>query len=125
MNTDYNQEFNLAFCNSARRVGEVARRFEENQRAENQHRAKLEAGAEAAIEQNRLLKQQVELLKVQNGQLSDNYNKLKEMYDRQVQEAEGAKEDLKKSKRFNGWMMVIAIISMLAAIAGPIISIIG
>ena len=49
--------------------------------------------------------------------------KLKELYDRQVEEADSAKEELRKSKRYNAWMMVITIISMLAAIAGPIISI--
>ena len=34
-----------------------------------------------------------------------------------------AKEDLRKSRKFNTWMMVIALIAMLAAIAGPIATI--
>ncbi len=113
------------FCNSARMAGEVAKQFEEKLRAEHEHRATLEAGAKASVEQRKLLEQQVDLLKTQNSQLTDNYNKLKEMYDRQVREAEEAKKDLKKSWRFNVWMMVIAVISMLAAVAGPVMSLLG
>ncbi len=113
----------MSFCNSARMAGEVANQLEERLRAENRHKATLEAGAKASVEQQKLLEQQVDLLKTQNSQLTDNYNKLKEMYDRQVQEADEAKKDLKKSWHFNVWMMIIAVISMLAAIAGLVISI--
>lgn len=42
------------------------------------------------------------------------------MYDSQVEANEAARNDLKSSRKFNAWMMVIAIIAMLAAIAGPI-----
>lgn len=111
-------------CNSARMVEEAAQREQEIQKAALAHRTKLEAGAEASIEQRKLLEQQVDLLKVQNGQLTENYNKLKELYDKQVADGAEAQKELKNSKRFNAWMMVIAIISMLAAIAGPIISVI-
>jgi hypothetical protein len=34
-----------------------------------------------------------------------------------------AKEDLKRSKRFNVAMMIISAVAMLAAIAGPIVTI--
>ena len=120
---DYNQSFNQIAFNSAQTAARISKDFEERGQAENQHRAKLEAGAEAAIEQNCLLKQQVDLLTDQNKQRSENYDKLKELYDRQVDEADSAKEELRQSKRYNAWMMAITIISMLAAIAGPIISI--
>ncbi len=121
--TDFDQTFNLDCCNSAQTAARISQEFEEHQQAEFEHRAKLEAGAKASVEQRKLLEQQVDLLKTQNAQLSDNYDKLKEMYDRQVREAEEAKKDLKKSWRFNVWMLVIAVISMLAAVAGLVISI--
>ena len=78
------------------------------------------AGAEASIAPKELLEQQVEIIQKQNELLSDNYTKLKEMYDAQVEANKEAKEELKRSKRFNIAMMIIAIIAMLAAIAGPI-----
>ena len=45
------------------------------------------------------------------------------MFDEQVQANKEAKEELKRSKCFNAWMMVIAIIAMLAAIASPIVTV--
>ena len=44
-------------------------------------------------------------------------------FDAQVEANKEAKEDLKRSKHFNLAMMIIAIIAMLAAIAGPIATI--
>jgi hypothetical protein len=46
------------------------------------------------------------------------------MYDSQVSANKEAKEELKRSRRFNIVMMVISTIAMLAAIAGPIATII-
>ena len=93
----------------------------------NQERIEREermvAGAEASIAQKELLEQQVEIIQKQNELLLDNYTKLKEMYDAQVDANEAAKEELNRSKRFNIAMMIIAIIAMLAAIAGPIVTI--
>lgn len=85
--------------------------------------ATVVAGAEASIAQKELLEQQLEVIKKQNELLFDNYEKLKEMYDAQVQSNREAKADLEKSRRFNKWMMVISVIAMLAAIAGPIVTI--
>ena len=45
------------------------------------------------------------------------------MYSAQKESNDEAREDLRKSRVFNGWMMAIAIIAMLAAIAGPIATI--
>lgn len=81
------------------------------------------AGAEASIAQKELLEQQVEIIQKQNELLLDNYTKLKEMFDAQVEANQEAKEELKMSKRFNFVMMIISIIAMLAAIAGPIATI--
>ena len=113
--------------------------------------AKIVAGAEASVAQKELMEEQLvelksqndilaeqlkaeqaqrevleEHLKVtteQNTLLSSNYQKLEEMYNEQKESNEEAREDLRKSRVFNGWMMVIAIIAMLAAIAGPIATI--
>lgn len=82
-------DINMSLATSARQVAEISRRMDEKNQQEAEHRAKLEAGAEA-------------------------------MYDSQVEANEAARNDLKSSRKFNAWMMVIAIIAMLAAIAGPI-----
>ena len=113
--------------------------------------AKMVAGAEASVAQKELMEEQLvelksqndilaeqlkaeqaqrevleEHLKVtteQNALLSANYKKLEEMYSAQKESNDESREDLRKSRVFNGWMMVIAIIAMLAAIAGPIATI--
>ena len=113
-------DINMSLATSARQVAEISRRMDEKNQQEAEHRAKLEAGAEADIAQKELLQRQLETLREQNGLLSENYKKLKEMYDSQVEANEAARNDLKSSRKFNAWMMVIAIIAMLAAIAGPI-----
>ena len=74
-------------------------------------------------EQNSLITQQMTVLSNQNKLLADNYNKLQDLYDIQAQTYRDAQEDLKRSRAFNRWMMIIAIIAMLAAIAGPIVTV--
>ena len=84
--------------------------------------ATLVAGAEASIAQKELIEEQLEIIREQNKVLLDNYEKLKELYDDQVQANKDAKDDLEKSRRFNRWMMVISVIAMLAAVASPIVT---
>lgn len=116
-----------------------------------QRDATIMAGAQASIAQKGLLEQQLDEIKAQNNifaeqlkaeiaqkeileghlqvaaeqnkLLSANYNKLEEMYNAQKESNTDTREDLKKSRTFNIWMMVIAIVAMLAAIAGPIATI--
>ena len=83
--------------------------------------ATLMAGAEASIEQAELLQQQLAIIREQNGLLGENYEKLKELYDIQVRANVEAKEELKRSKRYNAWMMVISIVAMLIGAASAII----
>ena len=116
-------DINMSFANSARQAAEISRLMDEKNQREAEHRAKLEAGAEADIAQKELLQSQLEALREQNGLLSENYEKLKEMYDSQVEANDAARNDLKSSRKFNAWMMAIVIIAMLAAIAGPIATI--
>lgn len=123
-------KLDLSTATSALRASAIADEMEQNQRmiAEiNRQSAKrnatLIAGAEASVAQKELLEQQLEIIQKQNELLYDNYDKLKEMFDAQVQANRETKAELKQSKRFNAWMMVIAIIAMLAAIAGPIATI--
>lgn len=125
--------------------------LEQLSRTSAQRNATMLAGAKASVEQKELMEQQLDEIKVQNEILSEqlkeeqlqkcileeqmritteqndllsaNYKKLEEMYDAQNESYEEAREDLKKSRRFNAWMMAIAIIAMLAAIAGPIATI--
>ena len=122
--------FNQAIANSAATVSEISRQQEAAfrsveiaNRERMEREEKMVAGAEASIAQKELLGQQVEFLQKQNELLSDNYLKVKEMFDAQVEANREAKEELKRSKRFNLGMMIIAIIAMLAAIAGPIVTI--
>ena len=126
---------NQSLANSAAALAELNHLNEESIRAESiraveqakQERIAREermvAGAEASIAQKELLEQQVEIVQRQNALLLDNYLKLKEMFDAQAEANQEAKEELKRSKRFNFVMMIIAIIAMLAAIAGPIATI--
>lgn len=131
MNLDLNSlNGTLSVANSALMASKIADEVERNQRLaatmarqSAERDATLVAGAEASIEQKELLQQQLEIIREQNALLCDNYEKLKEMYEAQVQENESAKEELKRSRRYNAWMMVIAIFAMLAAIAGPIATI--
>lgn len=123
-------KLDVSTATSALRASTIADEMEQNQRmiAEiNRQSAKrnatLIAGAEASVAQKELLEQQLEIIQKQNELLYDNYDKLKEMFDAQVQANRETKAELKQSKRFNAWMMVIAIIAMLAAIAGPIATI--
>lgn len=83
--------------------------------------AQLKAGIDAIIEQRDLMHQQVEILYEQNALLADNYDKLKEMYDAQVQANIEAKAELAKSKRYNAWMMVVSVLSLLVAVASTVI----
>lgn len=122
--------FNQSIANSASTIAEMNSLNEKTLRAaERANQEKIErerrlvAGAEASIAQKELLEQQVEMIQKQNELLSDNYSKLKEMYDAQVEANKEAKEELKRSKRFNIIMMAISTIAMLAAIAGPIATI--
>ena len=131
MNLDLNSlNGTLSVANSALMASKIADEVERNQRLaatmarqSAERDATLVAGAEASIEQKELLQQQLEIICEQNALLCDNYEKLKEMYEAQVQENESAKEELKRSRRYNAGMMVISLIAMFAAIAGPIVTI--
>ena len=120
----------LSVANSAVRASVIAGETERNQRILDQinkqtaqRDATLVAGAEANIAQKELLEQQIEMLHTQNDILYVNYAKLKELYETQVEANKEAKKELERSKRFNIAMMVIAIVAMIAAIAGPIVTV--
>ena len=120
----------LSVANSAVRASAIAGDVERNQRIFDQiseqtaqRNATLVAGAEANIAQKELLEQQIEMLHTQNDILYVNYAKLKELYETQVEANKEAKEELERSKRFNIAMMVIAIVAMIATIAGPIVTV--
>lgn len=122
--------FNDSIANSASIAAEINRQNEEMYRLiakANQEKLareeKMVAGAEANIAQKELLIEQLQATKEQNNLLVDNYNKLKELYDAQIVANQEAKEELGRSKRFNVVMMIISAVAMLAAIAGPIVTI--
>ena len=74
-------------------------------------------------EQTVLTSQQINILVEQNKLLSENYNKLKDMYDAQTESYMSAQTDLKSSHQYNIIMMIIAVVAMIAAIASPIVTI--
>ena len=150
LNLDISSGFNSAQQLSAQFDAQYAA-IEQMNREKARRDAKMVAGAEASVAQKELMEEQLvelksqndilaeqlkaeqaqrevleEHLKVtteQNALLSANYKKLEEMYSAQKESNDEARKDLRKSRVFNGWMMVIAIIAMLAAIAGPIATI--
>lgn len=131
MNLDFNDRVNRAMfsANNAVQAFESRENLEYARRAVDEHNRQmaenesiLVAGAEASIDQRELLAAQLEIIQKQNELLADNYGKLKELYDAQVQATKEAKEDLVRSRRYNIGMMLIAIIAMLAAVAGPVIT---
>lgn len=150
LNLDISSGFNSAQQLSAQFDAQYAA-IEQMNREKARRDAKMVAGAEASVAQKELMEEQLvelksqndilaeqlkaeqaqrevleEHLKVtteQNALLSANYKKLEEMYSAQKESNDESREDLRKSRVFNGWMMVIAIIAMLAAIAGPIATI--
>lgn len=108
---------------SAKQATEIQKRNEQIKAADLQHKNKLEKGAEASIAQRELVKNQVDLLYQQNRLLSENYDKLKEIYDAQCQSTIEAKEDLRRSRIYNAWMMAISVVSMLAAVISLLVSV--
>jgi len=116
--------------NSARQIAMIAEELEQRQRViddldrqANKRNAILVAGAEANIEQKHLLEEELELTKKQNTLLLENYKKLSEMYDAQLEANAESSRELKKSKQFNAIMMLISIISMVAAVVSAVVSV--
>ena len=121
-----NNTSTFAGASSASRFMEAAEREQQAAAVAERIVAEKEAhqkeGIDAIIEQRDLMQQQLEILYEQNALLADNYDKLKEMYDAQVQANIEAKAELAKTKRYNTAMMVVSVISMLAAVASTVIS---
>lgn len=107
-------------ANSARAVFENAKNEAQRENEESRYKSKLEKGAEASIAQRELVKDQVDLLYEQNRLLSENYDKLKELYEMQRRSTEDAKAELRKTQIYNVCMMVISIISMLMAVISTV-----
>ena len=61
--------------------------------------------------------EQIKLLNEHNEQLISNYNKLEDLYKLKEKELEEAKQEAKKSKRYNTIMMIISVVSMMIAAA--------
>ena len=57
--------------------------------------------------------EQIRLLNEHNEQLANNYKKLEQIYSIKESELEESKKEVKKSKRYNIIMMIIAILSLL------------
>lgn len=61
--------------------------------------------------------EQIKLLNEHNDQLISNYKKLEDLYKLKEKELEEAKQEAKKSKRYNTIMMIISVVSMMIAVA--------
>lgn len=110
---------------SAAQMAEVERKMDAIKRETAAQQARrdlaLSEAAEAGKAQLELLQTQVIYLKEQNSLLQENYNKLNELYRMQQQSAQKAKEGLKISRRFNICMLVVSVVSMLAAVIVPVV----
>lgn len=115
---------NSAICASviSEEIEKTNKLMEEVQKQNAETIATVVAGAQANIDQSTIMGQQLKMIEKQNALLSDNYNKLKEMYDAQKESFNEAREDVKRSRRYNVGMMIISLIAMFAAIASPIIT---
>lgn len=123
MNTNLNGlNINLFPETTARNVARMTDEMDRYQENVNERNRAILAASEASVAQNKLLEQQLEFMQQQNILLCDNYDKLKEMYENQLQTNQNAKDELVQSKSFNKWMMVVSVIAMLAAIASPIVT---
>lgn len=112
----------LNVANSARMVSEISAQIDKISREKAKRADKIMAGAEANIMQTELLRSQLDIAKQHSILLEDNYNKLKEMYDVQLEVNRQTKIELLRARRYNIAMMIISIIAMLAAIAGPVVT---
>ena len=121
-----NEAPSICAIHSAAQMAEVERKMDAIKRETAAQQARrdlaLSEAAEAGKAQLELLQTQVIYLKEQNSLLQENYNKLNELYRMQQQSAQKAKEDLKISRRFNICMLVISVVSMLAAVIVPIVT---
>ena len=61
--------------------------------------------------------EKIKLLNEHNEQLISNYKKLEDLYKLKEKELEEAKQEAKKSKRYNTIMMIISVVSMMIAAA--------
>lgn len=75
--------------------------------------------------QREILEEHLKAISEQNGLLSANYKKLEKMYNAQKESNDEVRKDLHKSRVYNAWMMVIAVVAMIAAIAGPIVTVLA
>ena len=61
--------------------------------------------------------EKIKLLNEHNEQLISNYKKSEDLYKLKEKELEEAKQEAKKSKRYNTIMMIISVVSMMIAAA--------
>lgn len=126
MNVQPEESSSNFVVHSAAQMAEVERKMDAIKRETAAQQARrdlaLSEAAEAGKAQLELLQTQVIYLKEQNSLLQENYNKLNELYRMQQQSAQKAKEDLKISRRFNICMLVVSVVSMLAAVIVPIVT---
>ena len=115
--------YNAHINSDLQKIKAIEQALHEHSKREEERKNTLEAGAKASIYQKELMEKVIGLLLEQNEALLGNCTMLKDMYDAQVKATEDSREDLRRSRIFNGWMMIIAVISMAAAIAGPVIPI--
>lgn len=82
----------------------------------NEQLQKSEKQIELLEKNNNDNTRQIRLLNEQVEQLMLNHNTLSNLYNAKVKELEEAKEDAQKSSRFNWVSLIIAILSLLAAL---------
>lgn len=81
---------------------------------ENTFAYQMQKQTDQIIEKNN---EQIQLIESQNEQLIASYKQLENLYSLKETELQEAKQEAKNAKRYNTLMLIIAIVSMLIAVA--------
>lgn len=103
-------------------IESAQQRKREQEQREIENNLALKAQLEEEKKQNEILKLNLKEAEKQNVQLHNNYEKLEQIYKIKERELIDSSNELKKSKKYNFWMMIIAIIAMVGAVASPIVT---
>ncbi len=108
----------LSGVSTAKDVAEAFAAMEKKKREEQHQRAIMEQQSRSTVAQESLLREQIALLYEQNRVLGESNRKLKDMYEVQLQAAEEARAELKKSHIYNWVMLGVTVFSAGVTVIG-------
>mgnify|MGYP006951010178 FL=1 len=108
----------LSGVSTAKDVAEAFAAMGKKKKEEQHQRAIMEQQSRSTVAQEALLREQIDLLYEQNRVLSENNQKLKDMYEAQLQAAEEARAELEKSHIYNWVMLGVTVFSAGVTVIG-------